>query len=466
MAEKKIDDVEIKRYPKKIITSFQLGDLITLMTGQLFSVQFQFFYVEVIGLEITLFMIAMNLFTIFNMFNDPIIGYFCDRSTKFTSKWGKRFPFIVMGAFPWAIIVLFIFIPPSVSQVGQLGVFFWLLIIQALMDTAFALYNINRGALFPDKFRHQEDRNWSGFIRVILETIGVVLGFIIPIFAIMELGETNGFVATGIITSVIAIILFIFMIPGVREGPDMRERRRALDEKERVAFFSGMKEILKNKKFLGFQFFSIAYGTAMGIIMTSIPYFVEDVLHMGTEGELIVIFYVIAVILMAPLWYKLSFKIGIKKVGLIGGICLGFMGLPMLFIPTGNIGLLMAIIVLSLAGAVDGAIISMLGPLNSAMIDDASVISGKRQEGLYGSVGVFLGTISTAIRYTLTWSIWLIFGYQRGATDPTALLGLRIQIAIFPMIIILTGVSLFWKLYSLSQEEMKDNIIKMKEMGI
>jgi GPH family glycoside/pentoside/hexuronide:cation symporter len=411
-------------------------------------------------------MIAMNIFTVFNMFNDPIIGYLCDRSTKLTSKWGKRFPFIVMGAFPWAITILFIFIPPSVSQVGQLGVFFWVLIMHALMDTAFALYNINRGGLFPDKFRHQEDRNWAGFIGVILETFGVILGFIIPILAIMELGETNGFVATGIIVSIASIILFILMIPGVREGPDIRARRSALDEKEIISFFSGMKEILKNKIFIGFQFFSIAYGTAMGIIMTSIPYFVEDVLHMGTEGQLIVIFYVIGVILMAPIWYKLSFKIGIKRVGLIGGLCLGFMGLPILFIPTGNIGLLTAIIVLSLAGAVDGAIISMMGPLSSAMIDDASIKSRKRQEGLYGSVGIFLGTISTAIRYTLTWFIWLLFGYQRGATDSTALLGLRIQIAIFPMIIILTGVLIFWKLYSLSRAEIKENIIKLKEMGI
>lgn len=466
MLEKKVDDVEIKRHPKRIITSFQLGGMISLMTGQLFTVQLQFFYVDVIGLEITLFMIAMNIFTVFNMFNDPIIGYLCDRSTKLTSKWGKRFPFIVMGAFPWAITIMFIFIPPSVSQVGQIGVFFWILIMHAIMDTAFALYNINRGGLFPDKFRHQEDRNWAGFIGVILETIGVILGFIIPIFAIMELGETNGFVATGIIISILSIILFIFMIPGVREGPDMRARRSALDEKERIAFFSGMKEILRNKVFIGFQFFSIAYGTAMGIIMTSIPYFVEDVLHMGTEGELIVIFYVIAVILMAPIWYKLSFKIGIKKVGLIGGICLGFIGLPILFIPAGNIGLFMAIIVLFIAGAVDGAIISMIGPLGSAMIDDASIKSGKRQEGLYGSVGVFLGTSTTAIRYTLTWSIWVIFGYQRGATDPIALLGLRIQIAIFPMIIILTGVLMFWKLYSLSRVEIKENIIKLKEMGI
>ena len=92
------------------------------------------------------------------------------------------------------------------------------------------------------------------------------------------------------------------------------------------------------------------------------------------------------------------------------------------------------------------------------MIDDATLKSGKRQEGLYGSVGVFFGTWVTSITYTLTWLITLFFGSE--------LIGLRIQMSIFPIIVMLIGGFLFWKLYIITPDEMKENTVKLKERNL
>lgn len=48
----------VKRYPKRIITSFQLGNLVGLMMSQMYSQQMPYYYQSFIDLDITLYLIA------------------------------------------------------------------------------------------------------------------------------------------------------------------------------------------------------------------------------------------------------------------------------------------------------------------------------------------------------------------------------------------------------------------------
>jgi Na+/melibiose symporter-like transporter len=183
-------------------------------------------------------------------------------------------------------------------------------------------------------------------------------------------------------------------------------------------------------------------------------------------GEFIVFFYVIAVIVSAGIWYKLSFKIGIKNVTLIGACCLAFMGIPFLFVPVGPEGLFLVIMIFTLSGLVDGAIISMLMPLFSSVVDNAALETGKRQEGLYNGIWMFFARIGIAIRSVVFLIVAILFGYHSGSTDPNELMGLRIQMSIFPMIIILTGIFIFWRLYRITPEMIEFNAKKLKQLNM
>jgi len=223
MTELKNNEYTVKRYPKRIIASFQLGNLIGLMMSQLYSQQMTFYYQSFIGLDITLFLIAQLIFMVYNMFNDPLLGYLSDRSKRFTKRWGKRFPFIIMGAVPWVLMPIFLYSSPSLARVGQIGVFIWFLIFQSINDTAFSLMDVNRVGLFPDKFRDNKDRKIGGTITTILETLGIMLGVVIPVLIIEIFGQSTGYPLTAIIVSGISLIFVFLMIPGVREDKEMRE---------------------------------------------------------------------------------------------------------------------------------------------------------------------------------------------------------------------------------------------------
>ena len=459
--------MEVKRYPKKILTSFQLGNLVGLMFSQIYGQQLTYYYTSYIGLSLTFFLIAQVIFMVFNMLNDPLLGYLSDKSTRFINKWGKRFPFIMMGAIPWAIIPIFLYTAPSVAVVGQLGVFFWFLIIQCINDTAFSLMDVNRVGLFPDKFRHEKDRKIGGAITTVLETLGIMIGVLVPVLIIEELGQDLGYPIQAMVASGLAIVFIFLMIPGVREGKEMRERRARLTESmQSEPFFKGLLSTLKDKNFVGYMALYTVYTTSMGIIMASIPFFVQDILQLTKLGEFITLFYVIAVIVAAPIWYKISYKIGIKKVTLIGGVLLGLMGLPLLFVPLGPSGLTFVIIIFIISGFVDGAIISMTMPLFSSIIDKATVSSKRRKEGIYQGTHVFFSRFGIAINAFVFFIVNLLTGYESGSTDPFELFGLRLQMSVFPMLIIIIGVFLFWRYYKITDEEIHENSLKLKELDL
>jgi len=400
------------------------------------------------------------------MFNDPLIGYYCDKSTRF-EKWGKRFPFIMMGGIPWCFIIIFLFASPSVEQIGQIGVFFWLLTFLFLFDFLYSIFDVNRVALFPSKFRSDKQRKIGGYFAAIFITLGVMLGVIIPIVFVEVFGTETGWILQGVILAFIALTAIILMIPGVKEPPELRQRLLKKEKGEHQKFFAGMKMAIKDKNFMGYAIFQVAYSTTMGIMIVGMPWFVGDILGLSKVGELILLGYIIAVPITAPIWYKLSLKIGARKVLLIGAVLLACMGLPLLFVPSGSIGFIFALVIITTAGLVDGAIESMVLPIFSSVVDKKTIEKEKSLGGLYRGVEIFFIRLGIFIRTLLLLMVQIWFNYvPRQSTAPSELLGLRLYMSVFPMIIMSLGILAFVTLYKITQEELDRNLDTIEELNL
>lgn len=458
----------IKPHSKKIIISFQLGNLVWFMINQGFRMRVLGYYQEVLELTPLLFTIAFGIFTIYNMFNDPIIGHFSDRSSRFVKRWGKRFPFIMMGAIPLSIMPFFIFTNPFIGS--QLLIFVWMVIFMLLFDTFFSLMDVNRWGLFPKKFVKDDERRLAGFIEAILDTLGIALGFLIPMILLdpdIGFGDTIlGYSIQGFVISLISFILVILMIPGVKEPKEVRERQMQLERFEYSNIIEDLKLASKNKNFLGYLILFVCYSITMGMIMGLMAWFADDVIGWsGIMGEAAFLGYLIFVPITAPIWFKISHKVGARKVMLIGAFALAFSGIPLLFAPPGLGGFILTFIVASLAGMVDGAIESMNLPIFASIVDKTALENSKREEGLYRGVVVFFQRTSYFIWVFLLFIVQMITGYEHGTTDPIGILGLKIYMSVFPLIIMLIGALTFWKLYTISQEELEQNIIDLEKLN-
>ncbi len=111
--------------------SYSLGSFFDDFLYAAFSVRMYAFYEKEILLPNIFLATAVTLYGLWNMFNDPLIGYISEIPTRFTRRWGKRFPWFLFTAIPTAVVFAFIFSPPNATD---WGIFAYLLIIICLYD--------------------------------------------------------------------------------------------------------------------------------------------------------------------------------------------------------------------------------------------------------------------------------------------------------------------------------------------
>ncbi|MHA1255362.1 MAG: MFS transporter, partial [Promethearchaeota archaeon] len=120
------------------------------------------------------------VYAVYNMFNDPLVGYLADKPRNYWKKYGKRYLWIVIGGILWALSFMLLFAVPDLDPNSDaLFLFFWLLLTICLYDTFNSAYDVNYNSLIPDKFRTDKQRMKLASFAVAFGVIGVVLGAIL-----------------------------------------------------------------------------------------------------------------------------------------------------------------------------------------------------------------------------------------------------------------------------------------------
>ena len=160
---------EMKKVSKFEITSYGMGYLLMEISNAIFGTYVFFFYETEVGLYVWLVTAAISIYAMWNAINDPLLGYLFDRPNRLWSRYGKRFPLIMIGLIPWFLTIVLILSPPNVDPVDDAFIiFFWMIGTTCLYDTFYSLVQNNHYSLFPDKFRLDNDRRLAGGIGLIL----------------------------------------------------------------------------------------------------------------------------------------------------------------------------------------------------------------------------------------------------------------------------------------------------------
>lgn len=446
-----------------------------------------FFYEVVIGLPVELAMTAFIIYSIWNAFNDPIVGWFMERvHMPWEKKRGvRRFPWMVIGAATWLASYFLIYLVPSgwygspeIVAANQWLIFFWYLGTLCLYDFFVGLWDINVLSLFPDKFRGLNERRSAQGFGTIFGIIGLVLAALIPpMFIDTEVAPT--YITAALVTVGVGIILFIISIPGVRESQHVLDyykdrKERGLDTKVE-SFFKSAKIALSNKLFVVKALFFFGYQVSAVMIQTSAFYIVTFLL----DEEAGVISYLLGAMLLGslisvPIWTFFSKKINNnRKLGLIAGVVSVLTFVPLIFAQ----GLIQWMIFLIFFGVGVGGQWFIDVPLLTDVLDDVAAKTKKRQQSIYYGYQAFFARFSgTFIAVTIAVT-HLLTNFEEGAATladlkalssnwQLALIGIRIHSAIVPSIFALLLLIVFWKYYDLTPDKVKANKAKLKELGI
>ena len=131
---------EIKSTGKMV--SYAFGYIvINYLIGYGWALVFYYYEVE-IGLSVMLLGVAMIIFALWNMVNDPLLGFLTDKPTRWTKKWGMRAPWIILTAVPILIFYVLVWTPPAGASM--------LIIFMYFIQSTAAIWGIRiHAALIP-----------------------------------------------------------------------------------------------------------------------------------------------------------------------------------------------------------------------------------------------------------------------------------------------------------------------------
>lgn len=257
------------------------------------------------------------------------------------------------------------------------------------------------------------------------------------------------------------------MIPGMHEDKDLRDRA-LLVVKERNksdSIFQILKFAIKQKNFIVYLIAYLAQLVLMVLMLGSVYYLVRYTLGMPADVEMIIsAAFLVGSLISVPLWVWLGRKLGNRKVYLIGTSLVVVILMPLLFVSD----IIAVVISTILVGIGIGALWTLMYPCFSDVIDEIVVKTGKRQEGIYTGIRTFFGRLSIVVQAISIAVVHEITSFIPGAEIQTdlALWGIRVILALIPMIFYLVAFFFMWKVYDLTPEKVQKIQVQLKELNL
>lgn len=427
----------------------------------------QLYAAKALGIPILYLLLIFGIYVIWDAVNDPLTGNLLDRSSKFTSKYGKRFPFIVIGLTGALLLLLLLYLPVTGNAILAVV---WILIILVIYDAFQTLYELSFGGLSVDRIRDQKQRVKLGTYAYIIYGIhAIIFAVITPILLGMYGGVTNpwAFFMSTLIGIVVLSFIAIPHILSAREPEEMKELRITLNEAGKS---SSPTRVFLKRAFTDRNWMVLIITYEILVVLIACvtigsAFYVLDVLGLPIEETAVIgLTYWLTTFAVVPIWMKIAKKIGSRKTFLYSLLITVITTACFLF--ASNLSILIIIYIFFAIG-ISGTHVP-LNAIFSEAIDNATLKSGIREESSY------LGILRFFSATALFWQI-LIFaivgtttGYdpQLGTNNSDfAKLGLLLQMSLIPAIILLISVLIFVKYYTISKDlaiENKKKLIEMK----
>jgi len=455
------------RHSKKIMASYSSGFFINeFIQGVLIFLLFFYYEVE-IGLAAWMTGLGLIIYALWDAFNDPLLGYLSDRPFRFTKKWGRRFPWIIVGFIPMLISFLLIFTPPNVDAQEQPWIIFgWLVFTLCLFDTFETIFTMNYFSLYPDKFRTNKERRNVSQMSIYIGIIGVVFANLVPPMIII-FGNLGTYALMAWICVVINFFILFLMIPGIRDDKETVDTYLATYEKqEKEPFFKTLKTAFKHKSLIVFLIFYMLYLNLTNMVQASFLYWIKFIIR----GDISDVFYVMVLLLVGvmvgiPFWMYYNKKSGDNRKTMIYAAIM-LMIVTIFFTVITNLTTLLVLVFIW--GMALGGFWTIYYVVFSDVIDEAIVESGKRQEGLYQGLRRFFGNLAKVVTAFYFAIIHELTGFNEVAEvqTPVANTGILLLFGIIPAITMAVGFIIFWRYFDITPEKSKLIREKLLQLNI
>jgi GPH family glycoside/pentoside/hexuronide:cation symporter len=449
------------------MVSYSFGFILSLYLLIAYNSLIFYFYEVEVGLEVELVSLAIILCTIWIIISSPILGYITDRPFKFSKKWGFRKPWIITSAIPALIFYFLLYTPPNIdAKSNQWLIFCYLLITSSLFGTFIMIFREHHEGGFPNQFREDFERRRASAIAFIFP--GLILFFlsILPLL-IIKYGDKSTFALTALISIIIMAICLIFLIPGIYESEEAKNRNfQGYEDSKRLSFLKMLKISLKQKNFRISLIATTLVNIAAALSSASGIYFFKDVLKLPLYLSVFpTIVYFIVLMITVPYWVSFARKHGNANTFILGIFLSGIAYLPFLWITT----LEEAIFYSILQGLAYSCYTVMSLPITADCYDEVTLVCEKHQEATLLGIRTISMRSAIIFQALIIGAIHVVTGYNQDPNaiqTPLAVWGVRIHRALIPMVLCFIAffVMLFW--YDLKDNKLNELKASLRLKGL
>ncbi len=429
------------------------GDFGYSMTNSIIAAYFLLFLTDVVGMSPATAGIAILIGRTWDYINDPLIGNLSDR-TK--TRWGRRRPFLLFGALPFAITFAMLWYKPAFTDQTLLAVYFSVAYI--LYDAAQTFVFMPYFALTPELTDDYDERTSLTSYRMVYNIIGGLVAFTLPLMFIGSFSPDNSqrVLQMGFLFGALSALPLFFIFFKTRETEKDIQY-------EKPNIFHSIKVALKNRPFVLGAVVYLATWTSMNVVQTVLLYYVKYVLQKEGMSDILMGIIFITAIIALPLWNWVSKKLDKRKAYALG---ISFWALAQL--------LLMSLSASSsptwvmVLCFIAGIGVSAAHVLPWAMIPDAieygELDTGERHEGVFYSLVTLMAKVASSIAIPLTAFVLEITQYiPNSSTQPqSALNGIRFLMGPVPAIFLVIGI-IFALRYPLERKEFNAIVENLKK---
>jgi glycoside/pentoside/hexuronide:cation symporter, GPH family len=424
----------------KLIYGF--GDIGLSLTTTIIAAYFAIFLTDVVGVAAGTAPVAIFIGRTWDYINDPIIGHISDRTR---TRWGRRRPFLLFGALPFAAaFCLMWYRPPAESQVW-LAAYYGLAYV--LFDSAATFVYMPFYALTPELTSNYDERTTLTTYRMFFSILGSLIAFTVPLMIIgaFQFQNAGRVLLMGAFFGLISAIPLLLVFFGTSENKEYSDLKQP-------GLIDSIMAAAKNRPFIFGLIIFLFTWVSIDILEAMLLYFIKYVVLRESQSDLIMTVIFVTAMILLPFWEWASRRWDKRKAYAAG---IAFWAAVQIVMITLNPGTSMPLI-LGLC-VLAGVGVSCAHVLPWSIIPDAvewdEWQTGERHEGLFYSLVTLAQKVASSFAIPIVLLILQFTGYvPNSATQPpSAVLGIRLAIGPIPALLLCCGI-VFALIYPLSRE--------------
>ncbi len=424
--------------------SYGLGDLGNNVAYGAIGFYLVFFLTDVAGISPVWAGYVFLIIRAGNAVSDLIMGVVSDHTN---TRFGRRRPYLLFGAIPLSIGFALLW---QVFFQDMNSMLVYYTIAGLIFSALYSLVSIPYNSLLPEISQDYDERtSISGykmafsFVGSLISAMGVTL--IVDTIFPGKSEYQKSFPIMGWILAVMITISILLAFAGTKE------RAKYSKPEKQDSILKNLMSLIKLREFklvLGVFIFNMV---SFDIIMALYIYFMKYVLKIPDDISYIFMAIPLVIAIIAtPLWVSISNKAGKQKAYVISAIYFMIPLISCMFIPAGNMVLVILITVFMGVGISASQVLTFSILPDVVEVDELK--NGVRREGVIYGAAMFLYKVASAIIVAAVTASLGFFGYveKLGGNvleqPDSALFGIRFLISCMPVICLILSAIFVCKL--------------------